>query len=509
MPIMKPMDRDAVFKRSGKKSATAKLPALTSDNNTALFRRGNLAPLLLVNLGVALHATIWYMATTAMPSAVEELGAAAYLTWATSVYLVTSILGGAMMAPAKGRLGALKAMVVAGFVVMAGGIVAAVAPSILLILAGRALQGLGEGFLVALSYALVRELFPNSMAPRVFGSQAVSWGVAIVIGPLMGGWLTEAWSWRAAFMVSALLPIPMQLLGWAILRRQQVEVRVQPAPLLRLLLLAFGVMAIAAAGRLPHPLWGLLSVTAGFALMVLVLKIDRRCAAHLFPTAFPNLRHPASLGLWVLLLMPLSEASVYVYGPYILQLHRGLTPTIAGYFSAIHAVAWTVLAIVIGPLPARWQNTAMLSGPLVLALGLAGLAFTLAAQPLALVALSMVLVGVGFGISNAFLNQRVMAAAQPGQEDATAGAIPTLGGVGGAVSAALAGLVGNATGMDAKLSADVVSHACTALFGGGTLVAVLAAWLAWRLLAALSQRPAPAMDKLASPKVPDAGYLRH
>ena len=436
-----------------------------------------------------MHATIWYMATTAMPSAVEELGAAAYLTWATSVYLVTSILGGAMMAPAKGRLGALKTMVIAGFVVMAGGIVAAAAPSIFLILAGRALQGLGEGFLVALSYALVRELFPNSIAPRVFGSQAVSWGVAIIIGPLIGGWLTEAWSWRAAFICAALLPIPMQLLGWAILRRKKYEVRVQQTPLLRLLLLALGVMAIAAAARLPHPLWGLFSVVAGFALMALVLRIDRHCVVHLFPTAFPNLRHPASLGLWVLLLMPLSEASVYVYGPYILQLHRGLTPTMAGYFGAIHAVAWTVLAIAIGPLPLRWHNAAILSGPLVLALGLAGLAFTLATQPLALVALSMVLVGVGFGISNAFLNQRVMAAAQPGQEDATAGAIPTLSGVGGAVSAALAGLVGNSTGMDRSLTADIVSRASLALFGGGALVAGLAAWLAWRLLDALATRP--------------------
>jgi len=478
-------------------------------DNPALLRRGNLAPLLLVNLGVAVHATIWYMATTAMPSAVEELDAAAYLSWATSVYLVTSILGGAMMAPAKGRLGALKAMVMAGFVVMAGGIVSAVAPSIFLVLAGRALQGLGEGVLVALSYALVRELFPNALVPRVFGIQAVSWAVAIVLGPLIGGWLTEIASWRAAFVCAALLPIPMQVLGWVILRRQPYAVRAQEAPLLRLLLLAFGVMAIAAADRLPHPLFGFISVLAGFALMALVLRIDRRSRTHLFPTAFPSLRHPASLGLWVLLLMPLSEASVYVYGPYILQLHRGLSPTMAGYFGAVHAIAWTAFAIVVGPLHARWQNAAILSGPLVLAFGLAGLAFTLSAQPLALVAACMVLVGIGFGISNAFLNQRVMAAAQAGQEDATAGAIPTLGGVGGAVSAALAGLVGNSIGMDRSLTTEIVSRASLALFGGGAMVALLATWLAWRLLGALAGRPKSATDKSASPTVPDVQPSPH
>ena len=478
--------------------ATATLPPLTLDTTT-LLQRGKLAPLLLVNLGVALHATIWYMATTAMPSAVEELGAAAYLSWATSVYLVSSILGGAMMAPVKGHLGALRAIVTAGFVVMGGGVIAAMAPAIFMVLAGRALQGLGEGFLVALSYALVRELFSNALVPRVFGSQAVSWAVAIVIGPLVGGWLTEIASWRAAFVCAALLPIPMQLLGWAILRRQKYQVRSQPAPLLRLLLLALGVMAITSADHLPHPLWGLVSALTGFGLMALVLKIDRGCAAQLFPSAFPNLRHPASLGLWVLLLMPLSEASVYVYGPYILQLHRGLSPTMAGYFGAIHAVAWTIMAIAIGPLPARWQNAAILCGPLVLALGLTGLAFTLAAQPLVLVALCMLLVGIGFGISNAFLNQRVMSAAQAGQEDATAGAIPTLGNVGGAVSAALAGLVGNSIGLDSSLSAQTVSRASLALFGGGALVAGLAAWLAARLLKALATETTSVRQALAKP----------
>ena len=63
---------------------------LITDDPT-LLRRGNLAPLLLVNLGVAVHAAIRYMATSAMPSAVEDLGAAAYLSWATSGYLVSSI----------------------------------------------------------------------------------------------------------------------------------------------------------------------------------------------------------------------------------------------------------------------------------------------------------------------------------------------------------------------------------------------------------------------------------
>ncbi len=163
-----------------------------------LLRRQNIAPLILVNLGVGLHATIWYMATTAMPSAVEELDAAAYLSWASSLYLMTSILGGAMLPPIKSRFGPRASMMVAGLIVVLGGLLAGAAPDVSWILTGRAIQGLGEGFLVSLSYCLVRELFDNALVPRVGGIEAVTWACAVMIGPLLGGWLTDLGTWRYA-----------------------------------------------------------------------------------------------------------------------------------------------------------------------------------------------------------------------------------------------------------------------------------------------------------------------
>ncbi len=450
--------------------------------------RSQLAPLVLVNLGVAIHAMIWYMASTVMPSAVDELNAAAFISWATSVYLVTTILGAVMMAPAKARFGSWRAMAGAAFLVSLGSVAAAVAPSILLLLVGRALQGLGEGMLVALSYALVRELFDNAVVPRVFGIQAATWGVAILLGPLAGGSLTELWSWRAAFVATALLPAPMLVVGWKILHRQVIPVPTrQSAPLGRLLLLALGVMAIAAADR-PRVTWlGACLVLAGIGVITLVLRIDKRRAPHLFPTCFPQLRHPVSLGLWVLLLMPLAQAPVYVYGPYILQMYRGLSPTLAGYFGATHALAWSITAILVSRLHPRWQGSAVLGGPALLTAGLAGLAFSTATQPLPLVLASLVLVGVGFGVCNMFINQRIMARMQTGQEDETAGAIPTLQGLGGAISAALAGLAGNAIGLDRHLGVDIVQHASLALYGGGAVLSLLAVAMAWRFLRALRQ----------------------
>jgi predicted MFS family arabinose efflux permease len=266
----------------------------------------------------------------------------------------------------------------------------------------------------------------------------------------------------------------------------------QAAPLLRLFLLAIGVMAIAVADRfvaiqagiVPGHVLGLVTVVFGIVLIALTIGVDRKARHKLFPSAFPGLRHPASLGIWVLCLMALSEAAVYVYGPYILQIYRGLTPTMAGYFGAIHAVAWSLSAMLVAPMGPRRQSLLILAGPTSLALGLAVLAFTLAASPLPVIAIGMVLIGMGFGLSYAFLTQRVMATADPGEEDATISSMSTLFGMGGAVSAAVSGLIGNSIGLDGPLSVEVVSKASLILYGGGALLAALGIPLAWRLIAA-------------------------
>jgi MFS family permease len=457
-----------------------------------LLRRQNIAPLILVNLGVGLHATIWYMATTAMPSAVEELDAAAYLSWVTSLYLMTAILGGAILPPIKSRFGPRNSMMAAGLIVVLGGILAGAAPDVSWILTGRAIQGLGEGFLLALSYCLVRELFDNALVPRVGGVEAVTWACAVTIGPLLGGWLTDLGTWRYAFYGSGVLPLPMMALGWVILRNHPHVPMPQAAPLLRLLLLAIGVMAIAVADRfvsiriglVPGHLLGFVAVLFGIGLIALTIRVDRKARHKLFPSAFPGIRHPASLGIWVLSLMALSEAAVYVYGPYILQIYRGLTPTAAGYFGAIHAIAWSLSAMLTAPLAARWHSLLILAGPTSLALGLAGLAFTLAASPLSIIAIAMVLIGCGFGLSYSFLTQRIMASADPGEEDATISSMSTLFGMGGAISAAVSGLIGNSIGLDGPLTTEIVAQAAWILYGGGSLLAVVGILFAWGLIRA-------------------------
>lgn len=472
-------------------SATDILPEAVASPTPRLLQRANIAPLALVNLGVGLHAVIWYLAASAMPTAIGEVGGAEFLSWTSTVYLVTSILGGAVTALLKSRFGARDAMIGAGIIVLIGGLFQTFAPGIMVILVGRAIQGLGDGVLIALSYVITRELFDNRLVPKVFGTLAATWGGAVILGPLMGGVLTELFHWRIAFLGSALLPLPMMALAWAILREKPTLTSVGRPPLLRVLLLALGVMAIAAADRLGSVLPGILAVLIGIAAVAIAFKIDRHSSNHLITTVFPSLKHRVSRGLWILVLMPMGEAGVFVYTPYILQLDRGLSPTWAGYFGAIHALTWSLAALFVASSSTRWHSRFIFAGPTLLTIGLAIQAVTMAGHPLPYVAFGLALVGIGFGISHSFINQRLMASAPAGEEDATATAIPTLELLGSAIGATLAGLAGNAIGFAGELNTDIVQLGSLVVFGGGAMVTAAAILMAIGFLRT-DPRPVPA-----------------
>src|SRR5690606_22095897 len=106
-------------------------------------------------LGVALFAFNAFLSSTALPSAVNELQGVELISWATTLYLVFAIVGGAGAVIVKERLGSRWALLSMALVFMAGSLIAATAAGMPQVLVGRAVQGLGEGVVAALCFALI------------------------------------------------------------------------------------------------------------------------------------------------------------------------------------------------------------------------------------------------------------------------------------------------------------------------------------------------------------------
>lgn len=163
---------------------------------SALFRGRRAAYTVLLTLAVGVHAIGIHLRGTVMPSVVEEIGGAAYYTWATMLYTMASIMATACGGRFQATLGIRRAYIVGCAVVLVGALGCAAAPHIAVFLVASAIQGLGSGSLMAIGYAMVGAFYPETLRPRVLSATSGLWGVAAFLGPTVGGMFAGMGWWR-------------------------------------------------------------------------------------------------------------------------------------------------------------------------------------------------------------------------------------------------------------------------------------------------------------------------
>lgn len=169
-----------------------------------------LAGVLLAMLLAALDQTI---VGTAMPRIVADLEGFEQYAWVTTAYMVTSTT----VVPIVGKLSDLygrKRFYLAGLVVfLVGSALCGAAPGMTELILFRALQGIGGGIAMAIAFIVIGDLFPPAQRGRLQGLFAGVFGLAALIGPPLGGYLTDALSWRWVFYVN----IPLGFLALAVI----------------------------------------------------------------------------------------------------------------------------------------------------------------------------------------------------------------------------------------------------------------------------------------------------
>jgi len=444
-------------------------------------------------LGVALHAFNWFVVNTITPSAVLELGGVDLLSWVTAFFLVFSIVGSSGAAFLKARLGLRFVLIGASLVAIIGSLIIAAAPNMEVLLAGRILQGFAEGIVIALCYVIAAEVLGAAALPSLFGLLSVVWAAATIGGPILGGALAYWLSWRVAAAALAPLAIVFLVLALMVLpaRAPDVETR-RGWPLLRLIFLTGGSLAVCVASQSRTPLFASVLVIGAIAALWIGLHLDRRARAPLFPSQILSMRPASSLGLWIIGLMPLAEASVFLFIPYVGQVHMGLSVMQAGQIGSVTALGWSFSAMAVARLGERQATRLIMVGPILLTFGMFLLAWAVDAGSIAITTIALAFCGIGFGISNGFLCQRTIGASEDAERDVTSGAIPTFEGLGAALGAAFSGIIATTSGfpeIDSSTRPIVIAFLIGGVLG---LPAVIAAIRFARQTSAVVLEPQPA-----------------
>ena len=220
----------------------------------------------------------------ALPAIRLDLGASTSgIQWAQNIYLLAL----AVLVTTLGRIGDLvgrRLVFCAGLIVFSlGSIVCATADSIAVLVAGRAIQGVGAAAMLALSLAIATLAFPAEQRGRAIGVWAAVSSIALAIGPLVGGVVVEITSWRWLF----LLNIPLAAVSVAVIAVAMPESRDESAgrqiDVAGVLALSAGLTLLVLALVQGKP-WGwsspdtLGALGAGVALLVLFVAVERRAA---------------------------------------------------------------------------------------------------------------------------------------------------------------------------------------------------------------------------------------
>ncbi|WP_431297125.1 MFS transporter [Rahnella sp. PAMC 25559] len=449
-----------------------------------LFSAENRGSAITLSAGVALYATNSYIVITILPSVVQDIGGLAWYAWNTTLYVVCSILGSALSARLMRTAGPRGSYLTATAIFIAGAAICTVAPSMPVLLLGRALQGLGGGFLFALSYAMINLLFKESLWPRAMALISAMWGIATLVGPAIGGIFAELHAWRWAF--GLLLPLT-SLFGfwvWRLLpRSQRVKQPQEPLPLMQLALLTGAVLVVSAGSLSTHGLVNLLGF--GVAVLMMLILRHREFTADVRLLPRDALRTSSPLyGLYLVMTLLIIGLGCELFVPYLLQHLHGQTPLAAGYITAAAAAGWTLSEVASSGWTGRRADNAIISGPLILAAGLLLLLFTV---PVAFgmpwlnisgVVLGLTLAGFGIGLGWPHLLTRVLQQAPEEDREKAGASITVVQSFAAALGAALAGTVANFAGVNQGDAG--ASSAAFWMFLLFAVPALLAVWIAWR-----------------------------
>lgn len=417
-----------------------------------LFAEGRLPRFALICLGVWLNAADSLVTATIMPSVGAELGGYAYFSWAVAGFLMGAIAAGASAGRLSEMFGLRSATAFAAMVFALGCVMSAAAPDIGIFLLGRLIQGIGSGWISGFAMVAIALLFPERHLARVFAVVTGIWGIATVVGPLVGGIFAEAGDWRAVFWLFAVQALLFALASpWLLKGTKPADSR-SGVPWLQLVVLAAGVGAIAVADVYPQPIAALSLVAVGFLVLLLVLWIDARAPVRLLPHRAGDLRTVVGAGYGAMFALMAASIGLSVYGPAILQATRGLSPLWAGYVVGAEALAWTLAGIAVAGATGAWERRWVRIGAVCVAVGAAMLALTMRQAPLVWVVAGAAVMGAGLGLSSALMNRRVIAALSEEDKAIGSSAIMVVRLTGNAAGAAIAGVTANLVGFGAGLT---------------------------------------------------------
>jgi EmrB/QacA subfamily drug resistance transporter len=431
---------------------------------------------------MALAALDQNIVSTALPRIVGEFGGLAHLPWVITAFMLTSTA----TAPLYGKLsdmhGRRALFVIAIVVFTAGSALCGLARSMTGLILFRGVQGLGAGGLMVLAQTAIADLVPPRRRGRYQGLITGVFALCSVTGPVLGGVITDALSWRWIFYVN--LPVGAVALSLILMtlprsRRPQIAHRIDYAGAVLLTTMTAALLLLLSWGGTVaawlSPTIGGLGFGAA-ALLVLLLARERVAAEPILP--LPLFGNPVfAVAVAVVTVTATALFGTFVFLPTFFQLVQGESPSQAGLLTTPMMGGLIVASVVGGRLVSargRYKGLSVLGLGLAVAGLIAIAAAAIEAAPLPAIEAALVVTGAGLGLVMPNLTVAIQNAVAPEALGVATSAVSFFRSLGGAFGVALFGSLLSGR-VDASLAAagNIADAARRAVAGGAGGIAGL------------------------------------
>lgn len=288
-----------------------------------------------VLLGMFMSSLDQTVVGTAMPSIISDLGGFNQYTWITTIYIITS----AIAIPITGKLTDMygrRYFYIAGLIIFTlSSLMCGLSNSMMMIIIWRGIQGIGGGVMMSNAFTVIGDLFPPAERGKYMGVMSGVFAISSVIGPMLGGLITDTISWHWVFFVN----IPMGILIIALfvfyfpnIRPDAMKHRIDYPGLVSLVLTVVPMMLALSWGGSEYS-WDSVQIIGLFAcallMLVLFIVIENKANEPIIPLwLFKNQIVSLSLLIGFLISFVMFGATTFI--PLFFQGVLGVTATASG-----------------------------------------------------------------------------------------------------------------------------------------------------------------------------------
>jgi EmrB/QacA subfamily drug resistance transporter len=370
----------------------------------------------------------------------------ASLEWVVTVYLL--VISSALLS--FGRLGDMrghKNIYLLGFIIfVSSSALCGLTPSVPILIAFRATQALGGAMLSSNAPAILTKSFPATQRGQALGLQATMTYLGLTVGPSLGGWLTDQFSWRAVFYINVPVGLLALWFGWRYIQRDRVQEQSEQFDLSGAATFMFGLIALL-LGLNQGQAWGWTSpaILALFGVAIVLLSIFLKIEGSVLNPML-DLRlfgnRVFSLSVFSAIINYVCVYTILFLMPFYLIDGRALNPAHAGLLLTAQPIVMAIVAPISGTLSDRiGVRLPGMLGMAVLAVGLFFLSKFGVSTPFPNVIAALALVGFGTGVFISPNNSALLGSAPRHRQGIAAGMLATARNFGMVLGVGFAGAV--------------------------------------------------------------------